>query len=77
MMESLLTSTSTKLGLMLLDNSWIGEGKCVEMEIKPGMHSAVPVEDHTVVHMTARQLSNACHCLLKNERMKANNWQCK
>jgi len=76
MIESLLTSTGTEPGLMLQDNSWVGEGKCGENKIKPGMHGAVPVDDGSV-HKTVKQLKNACHHQAKNERMKANNWQCK
>jgi len=58
MMKSSLTSTGIEPGLLMSqDSSWIGEGNCVEKEIEPGMHGAVPVEDHSVVHMTVRQLS--------------------
>ncbi len=76
-MESLLTSTGTEPGLTSPDNSWIGEGKCGENKVEPGLHGAVPVDDGSVIHKTAKQLKNACHRQAKNERMKANNWKCK
>jgi len=44
---------------------------------KTGMHGAVPVEDGSVLHKTAKQLKNLHHCQSKYERMKSNNWQCK
>jgi len=72
--KSMLISTGTEPGLTSQDNSWIGEGKCGENKIEPGMHGAVPV-DNGSVHKTAKQLKNARHRQAKNERMKANNWQ--
>jgi len=48
-MESFFAYTRTKPGLMLQDNSWIGEGKGTEEEINSGMWGAVPVADCGVI----------------------------